>query len=472
MTADFDVCVVGAGPAGATLAARLAGRGYRVAAVERAQFPRPHVGESLSPGIWPVLRAAGLPSAAIRAGAIRVREAGVCWRTGREERLDLADGATVDRAVFDALLLAHARAAGAVVLAPVRTGRLERAAGGWRVPVGDRVLTARFLADATGRRHRLAGERARTGPPTVAVSARWPADWPHDALQTRVTALPDAWSWAAQLPGGECRVMVFVDPVSIRAEGPRSLFRRQVAATPHGPALLATLPSGCRVEVCDASTYTVAPAVDVDLIRVGEAAFAIDPLSSSGVQTAIQTALAAAATVHTVLSGGDRSAAHEYYADMVRTAVTRHGATAAALYAEHDVYAHRPFWRRRSAAVTTVPAAATGPGPLADLLPHRVRLRSPGALQETACLLGDTIGRRRALVSPELDRPVAFLGGHDIALLVDELAAAPCLAAAVRRWESALPGDRAMRIASWLHDRGMLEPVPADAGSEVPPSSR
>jgi hypothetical protein len=156
----------------------------------------------------------------------------------------------------------------------------------------------------------------------------------------------------------------------------------------------------------------------------------------------------------------------EYYTDLVGTSVARHAATAAALYAEHDTYAAEPFWRRRSATAAPAPAAGPGPGPgpPADLLPLRVRLRAPAALRETACLLGDTIGRRRALVSPHLDRPVAFLGGHDVAPLVDELASAPTLATAVRRWQSALPAGRAMQIASWLHHRGMLEEVPAEVG--------
>src|SRR3712207_2619091 len=149
--------------------------------------------------------------------------------------------------------------------------------------------------------------------------------------------------------------MAFVDPGSVRAEGPGALLRRQVTATPDGPALLASLPRGRRVQVCDASTYAVHPAVDVDFVRVGEAAFAIDPLSSSGVQTAIQTPLAAAATVHTVLSRSGRAAAVEYYTDLVRASVARHASTAAALYAECDMYATEPFWRRRSAADATVP---------------------------------------------------------------------------------------------------------------------
>src|SRR5262245_43020731 len=44
---EFDVAVIGGGPAGATTACRLARAGRRVLLLERDRFPRFHVGESL-----------------------------------------------------------------------------------------------------------------------------------------------------------------------------------------------------------------------------------------------------------------------------------------------------------------------------------------------------------------------------------------------------------------------------------------
>ena len=46
-----DVCVIGAGPAGSTFAARMAQLGHHVHLIERQRFPRRHLGESLSPGV-------------------------------------------------------------------------------------------------------------------------------------------------------------------------------------------------------------------------------------------------------------------------------------------------------------------------------------------------------------------------------------------------------------------------------------
>src|SRR5688572_9231732 len=46
---DFDVGVIGGGPAGASMGAYLARAGVKVVVFERELFPRPHVGESLVP---------------------------------------------------------------------------------------------------------------------------------------------------------------------------------------------------------------------------------------------------------------------------------------------------------------------------------------------------------------------------------------------------------------------------------------
>jgi hypothetical protein len=185
---------------------------------------------------------------------------------------------------------------------------------------------------------------------------------------------------------------------------------------------------------------------------VGEAAFAIDPLSSCGVQTALQSGLAAAATTHALLADGDRAAALEYYGDLVKAGAELHARTASALYAEHGRHAGEAFWQRRS--VATVPRAPSPPLP--DLLPRRTRLAPGAAVRPTACLIEQTVGRRPALHAPGLDRPVAFLDGRPVGPLLEELRRASTLAAAVERWDRHWPG-RGLSFAQWLHRHDLLE---------------
>ncbi len=57
---DFDVGIIGGGPAGSAMAAYLAKAGLRCAVFERDLFPRPHVGESLVPSSTRVFKELGL----------------------------------------------------------------------------------------------------------------------------------------------------------------------------------------------------------------------------------------------------------------------------------------------------------------------------------------------------------------------------------------------------------------------------
>jgi flavin-dependent dehydrogenase len=57
---DWDVLVIGAGPAGTAAAAIIAEHGHRVLIVERDAFPRYRLGESLIPYCWHALNRLGM----------------------------------------------------------------------------------------------------------------------------------------------------------------------------------------------------------------------------------------------------------------------------------------------------------------------------------------------------------------------------------------------------------------------------
>src|SRR4051794_13886622 len=58
--AQFEVAVVGAGPAGSALALALARSGHSVILVEASHFDRPRIGETLAPDVEPLLRRLGV----------------------------------------------------------------------------------------------------------------------------------------------------------------------------------------------------------------------------------------------------------------------------------------------------------------------------------------------------------------------------------------------------------------------------
>src|SRR6185437_12705543 len=57
---NYDVLIIGAGPAGSTASALLAEKGHKVLVLEREKFPRYHIGESLLPFTYQPLQRLGL----------------------------------------------------------------------------------------------------------------------------------------------------------------------------------------------------------------------------------------------------------------------------------------------------------------------------------------------------------------------------------------------------------------------------
>ncbi|MCF3103123.1 NAD(P)/FAD-dependent oxidoreductase [Streptomyces roseoverticillatus] len=475
---ETEVCVIGAGPAGSVCAKRLSELGHQVLLVERHPFPRPHVGEALTPAVRPLLHSLGVLPAVRDAGFLTCTESSVRWADDLVRHVRLPAGAaglTVCRGRFDRLLLDAARSAGVGVLEPAVARRPRREADGWKVlvttPEGAQLLRARFLVDATGRARVLGGRVTRTGPRTIALHTAWHVD-PDDAPATCVEALPDGWLWGTLLPSGDYRVMAFTDPEHLRRSGVRrssleSYFRSLLAGSELFHRLARDRP-GDTVSVCDATSYFHPDPAGEDHLRLGEAAFAIDPLSSSGVEKALQSAMSGAVTAHTLLSeDGDRTAALTYYRDSQRHSAEQHVKWAGGHYAEHRPYQGNVFWRRRALplpALPALPADTSAPASptdtdLAHLMHRRLRLTPTAELVSTPCVVGDQVSFRPALSHPALARPVAYLGGLALAPLTESLSGDHTLAETLRTWTRTMAPEQAMGIARWLHEHHMVTVV-------------
>jgi uncharacterized protein len=453
----FDVCIVGGGPAGASLALRLAQLGRRVAVAERAVFPRPHIGESLSSGILPLLETLGVRSAVESAGFLSSSWATVEWAGERRRyRVHGGPGILVDRARFDALLLDAASAMpGVCLLQPAGVVCAARARDHWEVALDTGArLRASYLAEASGRsRVRLSPRpRARPraklsiGPQTLALYAYWRGAGGDGDPETLVEAGQDAWYWGAPLPGGEFSATVFVDP------GPAPdydvLIRRSKLL---GPRLCGASRES-EVRVCDATPFADPAPVTAASIKVGDAALSIDPLSSQGVQTAVGTALHAAVVLNTMMDRPeDADLAIDFYRSRVGDSAGFHAAAAADFYRRQATSDGGDFWRRR--APGAVPPAPRGP------LPPEARVaRSSGVLFTPVAVADASHVVRRDGVKAR-GKSYAFVGeGIAVAPLLREIDGPMTAFDVVRRWSRRLPAAQALQVLRWAWSEDLVCP--------------
>lgn len=413
-----------------------------------------------------MLASMGSAAAVEAAGFPRVSAVSTNWDGKKVVHHDpRAQGMLVDRGVFDAALLARAAAVGVRVLHPAHVRHHARTPDGWHLHAnaeGKSIdLHATFLAFGSGRATRLGGRRHTMGPRTFAIYGYWIGT--HLPEHPRIEAGEREWYWGVPIPDGSYNTLVFLDADRFRAE-PRGSLDDRLRALLEQSALMrdvrgATLRAPARA--VDATPYLDDECVGTRHIRIGDAGLAIDPLSSSGVQKAIQTALSGAIVANTLLRRSDaRDAALRFYRSSLREAATRHRAWASSHYAAVAARFHDPFWTTRAG--TVAPAAldgapaVTSPNPtIADDIP--VQLSSDSKWEELPCLGIQYVEIKSALRHPRLHGPIAYVGGHELAPLLRDVRPGMTSRQLVHAWSGSLPTETGIAIARWLSSHGVLE---------------
>ena len=366
-----DIVVIGGGPGGSACATLLADQGYSVVLLERARFPREHVGESLLPASIPVLEQIGVMPAIEAAGFVVKRGATLVWGKDPEPwSWYFADDPgqrptsfQVVRSEFDNILLKNAAAHGVevreehqVLDVHVEDGRAT--AVSFLHDGAQGHINCRFLVDASGQAALLSrkldlhqwDEHFKN----LAVYGYYENAAhlePPNNGNIFIESYKHGWLWKIPLHTGVTSVGAVVDKEigqqGLRELGPTGFLEAQVALAPHTKELLRTATLVDEPNVERDWSYTSKQFAGNGYVLVGDAACFVDPLFSSGVHLALGSATLAANYVKSALEQPNtRRQAAELYESLYRKQYDYFHLTAQLFYGTNrstDSY----FWEAR-----------------------------------------------------------------------------------------------------------------------------
>ena len=344
---EIDVAIIGAGPAGSTLAALLARRGCSVALIDRDAFPRDKLcGEFLSYDALPVVEDLGIALD----GAPKIKRCRVVSRSRSFEFEFPLPARGISRLLFDDLLFRKAVTLGAQ---PMQTTILSATRD--RIETGDDPIEPRVVVGAWGRWGRFDQQLGRNFVTDQSHRnfgfKRHYAGASDDAIE--LYAFDRGYLGVASIENGQTNICglvhasrlknhkgrwdAFVD--EIRSEEPR-LEAMYARYEPAQDGFLSSEPV----------IFRGRSAVEQGIFLIGDASGIIDPLAGNGMAMAMQSAVLAEPFILEALAG-KRDAAERDYA-------RRH----------HEVFAPRIRWSRRLAFLLSRPALldaalAMRPGP-------------------------------------------------------------------------------------------------------------
>ncbi len=335
-TNNFDVIVMGGGPAGSSVASILAREGRQVILFEKEVFPRHHIGESLMTDTYWTFRRMGLLEKLKESPFVRKYSVQFANAAGKESRPfyffeavhhESAVTWQVTRAQFDHLLIDHAAEQGAVVHQGIAVKQVlfegDRAVG-VEVQMQDGArekFFANVVVDATGQSAILSNKfRWRVRDPKLKKAVlysyfkgahREPDLNGGATLVLRTESGSGGWFWYIPLENDITSVGIVADPEYLFKNRGQDLAKILEEEIDKCEPCRRRVAEGTRVDkiysILDYS-YRSKQNAGNGFILIGDAYGFLDPIYSSGVLLALKMAELAADAIHDAFNHDDFSA--------------------------------------------------------------------------------------------------------------------------------------------------------------------
>lgn len=344
MTPNYDILIIGGGPAGSSTATILAEHGHRVLVLEREKFPRYHVGESLIPFTFGPLERLGMIPRMKKSHFMKKYSVSFVQPDGRRsqpfyfhtryDKETIAQTWQVLRSEFDEMLLNNARERGAEVREETAVTRLLKDDSGRVIGVEvcgkdgrTESLFARLVIDASGKEAFASNREGwRIGDPYLNKVAVWTyykgskREPDLDEGATTIAFVPEkGWFWHIPQHNDMVSVGIVAEGKYLTRGGvrdPETMFQREIGENrwiqEHLASGTCTGEYWLTSEYSRHSKYGASPG----LLLVGDAFAFLDPVFSSGVMLALKSGVLAGDAVHAALQANDLSP--ERFADYGR----------------------------------------------------------------------------------------------------------------------------------------------------------
>jgi len=332
-----DVVVIGGGPAGSTTSTLLAQQGCRVELFERERFPRFHIGESLIPETYWVLKRLNMLPKMQRSPFVKKYSVQFVNASGKlsapfyfwdNKPHECSQTWQVVRSEFDQMMLDNAREHGVVAHEGARVFDVlfekDRAVG---VTIRNedgsfREVRAKVVVDASGQNGLIQNRlRLRIWDPVLNKGAIWTywegayRDTGRDEGATLVlqTASQNGWFWYIPQHNNIVSVGVVApfDYIFKNRVSPGNYAQTYKEEVDQCPAVRERVSKGRRVAGYFATkdySYRATRVAGNGWVLVGDAWGFLDPLYSSGVLLALRSGEMAADAIVEGLANGDTSA--------------------------------------------------------------------------------------------------------------------------------------------------------------------
>lgn len=326
-TEHVDILIIGAGPSGSVAAGLLLQQGLRVLVIEKEQFPRFSIGESLLPQSMEYIEEAGFLQDVVEAG-FQFKNGAAFVRGDKKTAFDFRDkfspgwGTTyqVQRADFDHVLIRAAEKAGAEVryrhqvVAVDVTG--EQPLVQVQSPTQETYqISARFLLDASGFGRVLPRLLDLETPSNFPLRGAYfthiedrMAPGTFDRNKILITVHPEhvgVWFWTIPFSNGRCSVgVVAASEFLEQFEGTETeRLKAIVAQTPTLATLLASAVWDTPARKLVGYAANVKSLHGKGFALLGNAGEFLDPVFSSGVTIAVKSASLAAQAIGRAFQG-------------------------------------------------------------------------------------------------------------------------------------------------------------------------